>query len=282
MNFIQAIILGIVQGLTEFLPVSSSAHLVIVPYLLNWTLDPEKAFVFNVLIQLGTLVAVIVYFWSDLVAIFRSVIQGIKEKEPFKEVDSRLGWYIVLGTIPAGLAGMILKERVEEAFGSHVITAILLLGTAILLVLAELLSKKAKNLDKMTWQDSLIVGIFQALAIFPGISRSGATISGGMLKGYTREAAARFSFLLSIPIMLAAGLLSVIDLVRADFFLDFLPVLILGFVIAGVIGYLSIRWLLNYVKKNTFFGFAIYCVILSAVTLIVTALRELLTGSFAR
>jgi undecaprenyl-diphosphatase len=273
MNFIQAIILGIVQGLTEFLPVSSSAHLVIVPYLLNWTLDPEKAFVFNVLIQLGTLVAVIVYFWSDLVAIFRSVIQGIKEKEPFKEVDSRLGWYIVLGTIPAGLAGMILKERVEEAFGSHVITAILLLGTAILLVLAELLSKKAKNLDKMTWQDSLIVGIFQALAIFPGISRSGATISGGMLKGYTREAAARFSFLLSIPIMLAAGLLSVIDLVRADFFLDFLPVLILGFVIAGVIGYLSIRWLLNYVKKNTFFGFAIYCVILSAVTLIVTALR---------
>jgi undecaprenyl-diphosphatase len=273
MNFIQAIILGIVQGLTEFLPVSSSAHLVIVPYLLNWTLDPEKAFVFNVLIQLGTLVAVIVYFWSDLVAIFRSVIQGIKEKEPLKEVDSRLGWYIVLGTIPAGLAGMILKERVEEAFGSHVITAILLLGTAILLVLAELLSKKAKNLDKMTWQDSLIVGIFQALAIFPGISRSGATISGGMLKGYTREAAARFSFLLSIPIMLAAGLLSVIDLVRADFFLDFLPVLILGFVIAGVIGYLSIRWLLNYFKKNTFFGFAIYCVILSAVTLIVTALR---------
>jgi undecaprenyl-diphosphatase len=128
-------------------------------------------------------------------------------------------------------------------------------------------------LEELTWKDSLLVGVFQALAVFPGISRSGATIAGGLFKGYTREAAARFSFLLSIPIMLAAGLLSVIDLVRADFFLDFLPVLILGFVIAGVIGYLSIRWLLNYVKKNTFFGFAIYCVILSAVTLIVTALR---------
>lgn len=273
MNFIQAIILGIVQGLTEFLPISSSAHLVIVPYLLNWTIDPARAFVFNVLVQLGTLVAVILYFWSDLVAIFRSVLQGIKEKAPFKEADSRLGWWIVLGTIPAGLAGMFLKDKVEEVFNSPVITAILLLGTAILLILAEILAKKQKNLDQLTWKDSLLVGVFQALAIFPGISRSGATISGGLIKGYTREAAARFSFLLSIPIMLAAGLLSVIDLIKSDFFLDFLPILLLGFVIAGVIGYLSIRWLLNYVKKNSFFGFAIYCWVISAVTLIVSALR---------
>ena len=142
-----------------------------------------------------------------------------------------------------------------------------------MLVFAELLSKKEKGFEKLTWQDSLLVGVFQALAIFPGISRSGATISGGLFKGYTREAAARFSFLLSIPIMLAAGLLSVLDLVQAEFFLDFLPVLILGFVIAGVIGYLSIRWLLNYLKKNSFYGFAVYCVVISAVTLIVSVLR---------
>ena len=273
MNFIQAIILGIVQGLTEFLPISSSAHLVIVPYLFNWTLDPDRAFVFNVLIQLGTLVAVIFYFWSDLVAIVRAVIDGIKAKATLKEADSRLGWWIVLGTIPAGLAGLLLKDRVEAVFDSPVITAILLLGTAALLVLAELFSKKEKSLDELTWQDTLIVGVFQALAIFPGISRSGATISGGLLKGYTREAAARFSFLLSIPIMLAAGLLSVIDLVQAEFFLDFLPTLVVGFVVAGVIGYLSIRWLLNYVKKNSFYGFAIYCVVISAVTLIVSVIR---------
>lgn len=273
MNFIQAIILGIVQGLTEFLPISSSAHLVIVPYLLNWTLDPNKAFVFDVLVQLGTLVAVIIYFWKDLVAIFQSVLQGLKEKAPFKDTHSRLGWYIILGTIPAGLAGILLKDKVEAAFSSPVITAVLLSGTAILLVLAELLSKKEKGFEKLTWQDSLLVGVFQALAIFPGISRSGATISGGLFKGYTREAAARFSFLLSIPIMLAAGLLSVLDLVKAEFFLDFLPVLILGFVIAGVIGYLSIRWLLNYLKKNSFYGFAAYCVVISAVTLIVSVLR---------
>ncbi|MEL7625422.1 MAG: undecaprenyl-diphosphatase UppP [Anaerolineaceae bacterium] len=273
MNFIQAIILGIVQGLTEFLPISSSAHLVIVPYLFNWTLDPAKAFVFNVLIQLGTLVAVIIYFWDDLVSILRSVIEGIKTKTPLAEAKSRLGWWIGLGTIPAGLAGLLLKDRVEEAFNSPVVTAILLLGTAALLVIAEFLAKKEKGLEKLTWQDSLIVGVFQALAIFPGISRSGATISGGMIKGYTREAAARFSFLLSIPIMLAAGLLSVIDLVRAEFFLDFLPTLIVGFVVAGVIGYLSIRWLLNYVKKNSFYGFAIYCVVISAVTLVVSIWR---------
>src|SRR5690606_32390760 len=146
MNFIQAIILGIVQGLTEFLPISSSAHLVIVPYLLNWTLDPNKAFVFDVLVQLGTLVAVIIYFWKDLVAIFRSVLQGLKEKAPFKDTHSRLGWYIILGTIPAGLAGILLKDKVKAAFSSPVITAVLLSGTAILLVLAELLSKKEKGL----------------------------------------------------------------------------------------------------------------------------------------
>lgn len=273
MNFIQAIILGIVQGLTEFLPVSSSAHLVIVPYLFNWSLDPTKAFIFDVLVQLGTLVAVILYFWADLVAIFKSVIQGIKQKTPFKEADSRLGWYIVLGTIPAGLAGLLLKDHVEAVFDSPEITAILLVVTAILLVSAERLAKKEKTLDELTWKDSLLIGVFQALAIFPGISRSGATISGGLFKGYTREGAARFSFLLSIPIMLAAGLLSVIDLVQAEFFLDFLPILILGFVIAGVVGYFSIRWLLSYVKNNSFFGFAIYCVVISAVTLIVSMLR---------
>lgn len=273
MSLIQSIILGIIQGLTEFLPISSSAHLVIFPYLLEWTLDQDKAFIFNILIQLGTLLAVIIYFWSDLMAILRSVIQGIKDKTPFKEAESRLGWLIVLGTIPAGLAGLLLKDVVEELFNSPAITAILLSCTAILLILAELLTKKEKSLEKLTWKDSLLVGVFQALAIFPGISRSGATISGGLFKGYTREAATRYSFLLSIPIMLAAGLLSVIDLVKSEFFLDFLPTLLLGFVIAGVIGYLSIRWLLGYVKKNSFFGFAIYCIVIATVTLVVSAVR---------
>ena len=210
MSFFQALIQGIVQGLTEFLPVSSSAHLVIVPYLLNWDLDPEKAFIFNVLVQLGTLVAVIIYFWKDLVSIVTTTLQGLKEKQAFATSERRLGWYIILGTIPAGLAGLILKSKVEETFSSPTLTAVLLFVTAILLSLAEILSKKEKELDQLTWLDSLVIGIFQALAIFPGISRSGATVAGGLFKGYTRETAARFSFLLSVPIMLAAGLLSIL------------------------------------------------------------------------
>lgn len=273
MSFFQALIQGIVQGLTEFLPVSSSAHLVIVPYLLNWNLDPQKAFIFNVLVQLGTLVAVIIYFWKDLVSIITATLQGLKEKQPFATSERRLGWYIILGTIPAGLAGLILKSKVEEAFNSPTLTAILLFVTAILLSLAEILSKKEKGLDQLTWLDSLVIGLFQALAIFPGISRSGATVSGGLFKGYTREAAARFSFLLSVPIMLAAGLLSILDLVKADFFMDFLPTMIFGFVIAGIIGYFSIRWLLGYLKKNSLFGFALYCALLSIVTVFVAAFR---------
>lgn len=273
MTIVQSIILGVVQGFTEFLPISSSAHLVIIPYLFNWTLDPQKNFIFGVLVQLGTLVAVIVYFWSDLVVIFKAVFKGLKDRAPMKDSDSRLGWWIVLGTIPAGLAGLFLKSKVESVFNSPLITAVLLLVTALLLVLSERFSKKAKNLEDLNWFDSLFIGIFQALAIFPGISRSGATISGGLFKGYTREAAARYSFLLSIPIMLAAGLLSFIDLLQADFFLSFLPILLIGFVVAGVIGYFSIRWLLSYVKNHSMNGFAIYCGVLSIVTIVVSILR---------
>ena len=273
MTFFQALIQGIVQGLTEFLPISSSAHLVIMPFLLKWDLDPQKAFLFNVLVQLGTLVSVIIYFRKDLAAIIMAVFKGLKEKQPFQSIESRLGWYIVLGTIPAGLAGLALKSKVEAAFSSPVVTAVLLFATAIMLTAAEIFSKKEKDLEQLTWLDSLIIGLFQGLAIFPGISRSGATVSGGLFKGYTREAAARFSFLLSIPIMLAAGLLSVIDLVKAEFFLSFLPTMLFGFVIAGIIGYFSIRWLLGYLKRNSLFGFAIYCAVVSILTIFVAWLR---------
>ena len=273
MTFFQALIQGIVQGLTEFLPISSSAHLVIVPFLLKWDLDPQKAFLFNVLVQLGTLVSVIIYFRKDLVAIVKAVFKGLKGKQPFQTIESRLGWYIVLGTIPAGLAGLVLKSKVEAAFNSPVVTAVLLFATAIMLTAAEIFSKKEKDLKQLTWLDSLIIGLFQGLAIFPGISRSGATVSGGLFKGYTREAAARFSFLLSIPIMLADGLLSVIDLVKAEFFLSFLPTMLFGFLISGVIGYFSIRWLLGYLKRNSLFGFAIYCAVVSILTIFVAWLR---------
>ena len=273
MTFLQSLVLGIVQGLTEFLPVSSSAHLVLVPFILNWTLDPTKAFIFDVLVQLGTLVAVIAYFWKDLLEIFKAVIAGIRSKKPLEEANSRLGWFIVLATIPAGLGGLLLKSQVEAAFSSPVLTAVLLFVTAVMLTLAELFTRKQRDLESVSAMDAVVIGLFQLLAIFPGISRSGATISGGLTRGLKREAAAKFSFLMSIPIMLAAGLLSVLDLIQIPDVGSFLPVLSIGFLVAMVVGYLSIRWLLNFLKSRSLFPFALYCGVISVITIFVAYFR---------
>jgi len=273
MTFLQSLILGVGQGLTEFLPVSSSAHLVLVPFILNWTLDPTKAFIFDVLVQLGTLVAVIAYFWKDLLAIFKAVIAGIRNKKPFEESNSRLGWYLVLATIPAGLGGLLLKSKVEAAFSSPVLTAVLLFVTAVILTLAEVFSRKERNLESVTALDAVVIGFSQLLSIFPGISRSGATISGGLSRGLKREAAARFSFLMSIPVMLAAGLLSVLDLVKIPDLGSFLPVLSIGFIVAMVVGYLSIRWLLNFLKSRSLIPFAVYCALVSVLTIFIAYFR---------
>jgi len=269
----QALVLGLVQGLTEFLPVSSSAHLVLVPFILNWTLDPTKAFIFDVLVQLGTLVAVVAYFWKDLVLIIKAVITGIRSKKPLQEADSRLGWYIVLATIPAGLGGLFLKSKVEAAFSSPVLTAVLLFVTAVILTLAEVFSRKERTLESVTPMDALVIGFSQLLAIFPGISRSGATISGGLSRGLKREAAARFSFLMSIPIMLAAGLLSVLDLVKIPDLGSFLPIILVGFIASLVVGYFSIRWLLNFLKSRSLIPFAIYCAVVSVLTIFIAYFR---------
>ncbi len=273
MTFFQSLLLGIVQGFTEFLPVSSSAHLVLVPFILNWTLDPTKAFIFDVLVQLGTLVAVIAYFWKDLVSIFKAVIAGIRSRKPFEDPESRLGWYVILATIPAGLGGLLLKSKVEAAFSRPVITAVLLFVTAIMLMLAEIFSRKERSLESFSLLDAVVMGFFQLLAIFPGISRSGATISGGLSRGLKREAAAKFSFLMSIPIMLAAGLLSVLDLVKVPDVGSFLPVLSVGFFAALGIGYLSIRWLLGFLKTRSLIPFAVYCAVVSVLTVFIAYFR---------
>jgi undecaprenyl-diphosphatase len=162
---------------------------------------------------------------------------------------------------------------VEAAFGSHILTALFLLVTAVLLILSEWIGKLQKNLLEMTGLDALIIGIFQAVSVFPGISRSGATISGGMFRKFTRPEAARFSFLLSIPIMLGAGGLATLDLVGLPSLSTFLPTVLVGFLVAGVVGYLSIRWLLRYLTHHSFYIFAIYCIGISLLTLLVNAIR---------
>ena len=268
MTVFQAFILGIVQGITEFLPISSSGHLVLVPFLFGWSIPEEQIFPFDVLVQLGTLLAVFVYFYADLIKILKAFLAAFKTRDFFGNEDLRLGWYIVLASIPAGFFGLLFKDYVEKAFQSIVAVALFLFVTAALLLLSEKAGKTDRKLDNMKWLDALWIGIGQVLAIFPGVSRSGATISAGLFRNFTREAAARFSFLMSIPVMLAAGLLSILDLFDMPNLGAFLPVLAIGFVVSAVVGYFSIRFLLKFLQKNTLKSFAFYCAGLGAILLI--------------
>jgi undecaprenyl-diphosphatase len=259
MTILQSFILGIVQGITEFVPVSSSGHLVLTPYIFGWTIPEQDAFVFNVLVQVGTILAVIVYFWKDLLEIARFFWRGLLERQPFGTVQSRLGWYIIIATIPASLVGLLLKSTVEQAFHSPVATAIFLLLTAFLLVLAEKTGGRRRNMEHLTWKDALIIGIFQILALFPGVSRSGSTITGGMVCDLDRPTAARFSFLMSIPIMLAAGLLALFDLFQIPDYMNLLPPFITGFITSTIAGIAAIHWLLRYLARRPLYIFAVYC-----------------------
>lgn len=267
MTVLQSIFLGIVQGITEFLPISSSGHLVLVPYLLDWDIPAEEAFIFNVLIQVATLVAVLAYFWRDYAQILREMLNGLIHRSPFERFQSRLGWYLVLATIPAGLIGLLLKDTVEKAFTSPLLTSLSLFGTALLLVVAEIVGKRLRSLNDLEWMDALIVGLFQILALFPGLSRSGATITGGMTRDLNRPSAARFAFLIAVPIMLTAGLGALLDLLRIPNLGAILPVYLPGFVTAALVGYFAIGWLISFLNRYSLYYFAAYCGLVGVITL---------------
>ncbi len=273
MTVLQSIILGIIQGLTEFLPISSSGHLVIAPYLLHWNIPAQNAFIFDVLVQLGTLLAVIIYFRDDLYNILRASIAGLIHRRPFTEPEARLGWLLVLATIPAAIIGVSFQQLIKKAFASPLAASLLLLGTAGLLVLAELVGKRSRQLGTITWLDALLIGIFQVVSLLPGISRSGSTISGGMVRNFDRPAAARFSFLMAVPVMLGAGVVASLNLVVAPNFVEQIPSLVAGFITATVVGYLAIHWLLGYLQKRSLYVFAIYCVAVSLAVVIIYLLR---------
>ncbi|MFC2025633.1 undecaprenyl-diphosphatase UppP [Chloroflexota bacterium] len=268
MTVTQSIILGIIQGITEFIPISSSGHLVILPYLLGWDIPKYDAFIFDVLVQVATLAAVLIYFWSDLVDIVKGFIHGLLHRSPFENSNARLGWYLIVATIPAGIIGLGLKDIVARAFASPLVTAGFLFLTAILLVLAEKVGRREKLLEELNWKDALWIGLSQVIAIFPGVSRSGATIFGGMTRDLKRPDAARFSFLMSIPIMLAAGLSAVIDLTKIPHLDTLLPTFIPGFLAAAIVGYLVIRWLISYLTHHPLYIFAVYCAGLGSMVLI--------------
>jgi undecaprenyl-diphosphatase len=269
-SVLQAVVLGIVQGLTEFLPVSSSAHLVIVPWALGWELDPAYAFAFDVLIQMGTLLAVIVYFAGTLRAMLVAVWAGLLARRPLADPPARLGWLILLATIPAVIAGLLFHDLVEAAFGSPAAVFFFLLLTGALLGAAERFGRPQRSLDRLGARDALTVGAAQAAALLPGVSRSGSTISAGMLRGVLRPEAARLSFLMSIPVMIGAGVVGLKDLADLSPGLELLLPVAIGFITAAVVGYLTIRWLLAYLAGHRLTVFAAYCVVLGIVGLIVT------------
>lgn len=268
MNFFQAFILGIVQGLTEFIPVSSTAHLLIVSNLLGLPAD-DKTFSFSVIIQLGTVFALLLFFWKDFWQIIEAFFLGIKNKKPFENFNARMGWLVIIATIPALVAGFFLKDIVQDRFSDPFTQGgIRLLITAVLLALVEYFDNRKRNLESATWLDALTVGLFQVLAIFPGASRSGSTIAGAMVRGFDRPSAARFAFLMSAPILLAAGLYESIEVIKMPGTHEFLPYLITGFVTAGIVGWLSIKWLMAYISKHSLYIFAIYCMIVGIVVLV--------------
>lgn len=271
MTLFQALILGIVQGATEYIPVSSSAHLVLVPWLLGW---PDASFTFEVLVQLGTLVGVFIYFWEDIWNIVKAVLQGLVQKQPLGTPDARLGWLIVIATIPAVVMGLLFKDIFEAAYSAPVFAGGLLILTAALLVIAERFGSRKKDMEQLGWLDAVIIGFWQVAAMFPGISRSGATISGAVLRGFDRYTAARFSFLMSIPVLLGAGAVALVDLLGTGEMAQELPAITVGFIAAAISGYICIRWLLHYLQRHSLYLFAGYCVAVSALTILVAFARS--------
>jgi len=265
MNIFHAFLLGVLQGLTEFIPVSSTAHMLIGQSLLGIPAS-DAIFSFLVLVQLGTVLSLVVYFWKDLLDIVKAFFA-----KPFSTGKNKLGWWILIATLPALVFGYLLKNAVEALFRNPLLeAAIRLLITAVLLVLAEWFGKRNRNLEKMTWLDSLFIGLAQVIAVFPGASRSGTTISAGMVRGFDRPSAARFAFLMSVPVMVAAGTYQSLDLLKIPGLGSFLPMLLIGFVCAAIVGWLAVRWLLGYFGRHSLYAFAIYCLIVGTTCLAFT------------
>ena len=272
MTLMQSIILGIIQGASEFLPISSSGHLVLAPYVFGWDIPPQEAFIFDVLVQVATLAAVIIYYWKDLLQIIKSMFSGIVSRKPLFDLYSRLGWYLILATIPAGLAAIFFKDIFENAFSNPKAAAIFLIFTSVFLFIAEFFGSRIRALDSASWHDALWIGFFQIFALFPGISRSGSTISGGMLRGFNRESSARFSFLMAVPVMSAAGVLAISDLLTSPDLLSKLPIYFAGFITAALVGYLAIRWFISYLSKKSLYLFAVYCAVIGLIFLTLLSL----------
>jgi undecaprenyl-diphosphatase len=286
MTLFQAIILGIVQGLTEFIPISSSAHLIIVPWLFGWHDPALTSLSFDVALHMGTLVAVIWFFATDWARLIRAGLASLLERKIGADLDRKLAWLLVIGCIPGGIAGVLAESKIDQLFHQPnvpiktiaiIVMGIIIASLALVLFIVERLARHTRELNSLSLKDAIIIGLAQALAIFPGVSRSGSTITAGLALNLKREAAARFSFLLSAPIIAGAGLKSVWDMVQqyhagSSFSSAELILFPFGFVTAAISGYFCIKVLLRYLQKNSTdlfvyyrWGLAILIIILALV-----------------
>jgi undecaprenyl-diphosphatase len=281
---LQSTILGLVQGLTEFLPVSSSAHLIVVPWLFNWTDPTIDSLSFDVALHLGTLLAVVAFFWTDWVRLVGAWFKSVFQWRIGDDQDRRMAWYLVLGTIPGAIGGLLFERSVTTSFHiapipqlSMILMACMMALLGLLLWLVDRGLGNARPLDKFRLRDAILIGLAQALAIFPGVSRSGATITAGRALRLDRASAARFSFLLSAPIIAGSGMVSLYRIVKgvhagtvSSGELSIFPI---GFVAAAVSGFFCIKLLLSFLQKHSFKSFAIYRFALAALILIVALAR---------
>ncbi|NEM90061.1 undecaprenyl-diphosphate phosphatase [Galbitalea soli] len=283
MHFLDAIILGIVQGLTEFLPISSSAHLRIVGELLRLPSDPGAAF--TAVIQLGTELAVLIYFWRDITTIIGKWVRALFRRVPQSDPDVRLGWFIILGSLPIVILGVLFQNAIETTFRSLWIVAVTMIVFGIILGIADAVGAKTKTLADLSWPQAVGYGFAQALALIPGVSRSGGTISAGLFMGYERPAAARYSFLLALPAVFGSGFYELYKLAKGVCAGGattcppeiFTPLEIgAATVVAFVVGFLVIAFFMRYISRRSFLPFVVYRILLGVVLII-----ALSTGALA-
>lgn len=266
MSALEAIVLGLVQGLTEFLPISSSGHLRIVPALLGWE-DPGAGF--TAVIQLGTMAAVLIYFRADLWRIAGAWLTELRTPIPRASADARLGWFILLGTVPIGIFGIVFSDQIESGARDLYLIGSALILFSFVMLLAERVGTQRRQIAEMKGRDGIFIGLAQALALIPGVSRSGATISAGLLRGFDRIAAARYSFVLSVPAVVLSGLFELRKIGEEGN----APAgaTAIATVVAFAAGYASIAWLLRYLTTHSLRGFVVYRIVLGCLVLALAA-----------
>jgi len=266
-SWLEAIVLGIAQGLTEFLPISSTAHLRIVPAFAGWE-DPGAFF--TAVVQLGTMLAVVIYFWRDLLRIGRVWFASLRRPELRGELDARMGWYVIVATIPIVIFGFAFRDQIETGARNLYLIGVMLIVLGLVLLAADWTSKRVRDVEDVGARDAIWVGLAQALALIPGTSRSGATITAGLFLGLKREAAARFSFLLSVPAIVLSGLYGLLEIFTGEGDVSG-GALVVSTIFAFIFGYLSIAFLLRFLATHSMLVFVVYRLALGAIVIGLTA-----------